>query len=98
MLSIALVTAPHVSAITPLAREVDAVIQTINSNKRTLTVTCPQGHCPRELIWTSQTQFLRNWKLAATAELRRGMSVIIYYHMPIFGKPFLTKLIWFDHH
>jgi hypothetical protein len=97
MLSIALVTTSHVWAITPLAREVDAVIQTINSNKRTLTVTCPQDYCPRELIWTSQTQFLRNWKLTATAELRQGMRVTIYYQMPIFGKPFLTKLIWFDH-
>jgi hypothetical protein len=97
ILGIALATALQVSAITPRANEVGAVIQTINRNKRTLTVTCPQNHCPRELVWNSQTQFPRNWKFTTAAELRQRMRVMMYYQTPIFGKPFLTKLIWFDH-
>jgi hypothetical protein len=80
----------------PHARDAAGVVQTINQDKRTLTLDYPQGHGPREAVWNSDTTFLRNGKSATAAELKESAHATIYYKSPFFGKPFATKVVWND--
>jgi|SRR5579883_1086345 len=93
-LAITLLTAPHAEAHSPRAREAVAVIRTINHDKRTLTLDYPHDHGPRELVWNSNTRFLRDWKFVPATELKAGTRMKAYYHSPFFGKPFATKIVW----
>jgi len=79
---------------TPQAREVHAVIQSMDYQKQTLTLTYVQERGPQKLIWKTDTQFLRDLKPVPATELREGSHVTIYYHSPFFGKPFATKVVW----
>ena len=78
----------------PHAREVHNVIQSIDYQKRILTLICAQEHGPKKLIWKPDTQFLRDLKPVPATELREGTHVTIYYHSPFFGKPYATKVVW----
>lgn len=96
LLVIALLTAPHAEAHSPRAREVAAIIETINYDKRTLILNYPQGRGPHEVVWNKGTTFLRNGKLVTAAELKERTPATIYYKSPFFGKPFATKIVWSD--
>lgn len=76
------------------AREVHAVIQSIDFQKRTLTLTHLQRRGPQKFIWKTATEFLRDRKLVPATELKEGTRVTVYYHSPFFGKPFVTKIVW----
>ena len=93
LLMVALMTL-NAAAHTPRAREAIASVQTINYDKRTLWLTDLQGRGPREMIWHSDTIFLRDWKVVSATELKEGTHARVYYHSPFFGKPFITKVIW----
>jgi hypothetical protein len=90
----AFLTTQKAEARPPRARQVVAVVQAINCDKRTLSLNYPQGRGPRELIWNSATKFLRDWKFVPAAELKNGTQATVYYHSPFFGKPFATKVVW----
>ena len=90
----AFVTTPNAEAHAPRARETQAVVQTVNHDKRTLTLSYPQGRGPRQLVWHSDTKFLRDWKFVPATELKEGTRATFYYHSPFFGKPFVTKVVW----
>lgn len=85
-----------VVARTPHAREAHGVIQSIDYQKRILTLTHVQERGPQKLIWKSDTQFLRDLKPVPATELKEGAHVTIYYHSPFFGRPFATKAVWVD--
>ena len=90
----ALLTTINAQAHAPRAREATAVVQTINHDKRTLALRYSQRRGPRELIWHSDTKFLRDWKCVSATELKDGTRATFYYHSPLFGKPFVTKVVW----
>jgi hypothetical protein len=76
----------------PLAREASAIVQTINHDKRILTLNYPQGSGPQVVIWNSNTEFLCDGKTVPATELKEGTHTTIFYHSPFFGKPFATKI------
>lgn len=84
----------NVFAHAPLAREAHVVIQSIDYQKRMLTLTYVREQGPQKLIWNSDTQFMRDLKPVSATELKVGMDVTIYYHSPFFGKPYATKIVW----
>lgn len=94
LLAAVVLMAQNVEARPPRAREAHAVVVTLNHDQRTLSVSYAKGRGPHELIWNSATEFLRDWKFVTAAELKEGTHVVIYYHSPFFGKPFLTKVVW----
>ena len=79
---------------TPHVREAHGIIQSIDYQKRILTLTYDQEPGPQEVIWKSNTQFLENLKSVPAIELKEGAHVMIYYHVPFFGKPYATKVVW----
>ena len=83
-----------VFAHTPAAREAHGVIQSIDYQKRILTLTYVQESGPQKLIWKAGTQFLRDGKPVPATELKVGSHVMIYYHSPFFGKTYSTKVVW----
>lgn len=82
-----------VFAHTPHTREAHGVIQSIDYQKRILTLTYAQEKGPQKLIWNSDTQFLHNLKSVSPTELKQGTHITIYFHSPFFGKPFATKVV-----
>jgi hypothetical protein len=76
------------------AREVHAVIQAIDLEKKVLTLNYDQAHGPQKMVWNEDTQFLHDEKPGSATELNEGTHVTLFYHSPFFGKPFATKVIW----
>ncbi|MGA9451247.1 MAG: hypothetical protein WBW41_07880 [Verrucomicrobiia bacterium] len=89
-----LLITPHAEAHSPRAREADAIVNTINYAKRTLSLGYPQSHGPKTVVWNSDTEFLCGGKIVSATELKEGTHLTIYYHSPFWGKPFATKIIW----
>lgn len=94
LLAATFLTPPNAEARPPRACEMSAVIRTVNHDKRTLSLENPHRSGPRELVWKSDTTFLRDWKVVPATELKEGTHVTVHYHSPFFGKPFLTKVVW----
>ena len=93
LLAVVLMTS-SAEASSPRARQTVAVIETINRDKRTLSLSYPQRRGPREVTWYSDTRFLRDWKSVPATELREGTHVTVYFHSPFFGRPYATKVVW----
>jgi hypothetical protein len=89
-----LLATPNAEAHSPIAREASAIVQTINHDKRILTLTYPQGRGPQVVVWNSDTEFLCDGKAVPATFLKEGTHVTIYYHSPFFGKPFAMKVVW----
>jgi hypothetical protein len=84
----------NAEAHSPLAREASAIVQTINHDKRILTLNYPQGHGPQAVVWNSDTEFICDGKTVPATELKEGTHATIFYHTPFFGKTFATKITW----
>lgn len=52
------------------------------------------GAWPIVLDWTKNTRFIYKRELTNAVALKDGLSVVVYYHSPLFGKPFVTKVVW----
>jgi hypothetical protein len=78
----------------PQARVAHAVIQSIDYQKHILTLAYVQERGPQQLIWKSDTEFLRDWKTVPATELKQGTQATVYYPSPFFGRPFVAKVIW----
>jgi hypothetical protein len=64
----------------PLAREAHGVIQSMDYQKRILTLTYAQKKGPQKLIGNSDTQFLHNSKPVPATELKQGTPATVHYH------------------
>lgn len=82
------------SAMPPSGRESDGLIQSVDANNRTLTIKIEGESRLQTFEWNKDTQFLRDWKSTTSTDLKAGVAVRIRYHSPIFGKPFVTKVIF----
>lgn len=78
----------------PRPREKQCVIQTIEAKSRAMTLQCGKDTKPLELVWTKQTQFVKDRRFTDSAQLKPGQPVTVYYHSPFFGKKFATKVVW----
>lgn len=78
------------------ARELQAVVQSIDFRNHTLTLANPQPRGPRTFVWKNNTPFLRNRKFVTAGELKEGTRVTAYFHSPFVGKPMVTKIVWRD--
>jgi hypothetical protein len=84
------------SAMPPLGRESDGLIQSVDANNRTLTIKLEGESRLQTFEWNKDTRFLRDWKSTTSAALKAGVTVRIRYHSPIFGKPFVTRVIFLE--
>ena len=94
LLGVCCFAATNASAHTPHAREVHAVIQSVDSQTQTLTLIYDQGAGTRKMIWNADARFLRDRKFVSAAELKEGTHATVYYQSPFIGKPFVTRVVW----
>lgn len=78
----------------PRARELCGVLQNVDGEARTLTLTPEKGERPFVAVWKRDTKFLKNWNFESADALKRGVRACVFYHSPFSGKPFVTKVIW----
>lgn len=91
-------TSASAIALPPMGRESDGVIQSIDSINKTFTIKLEDESRLQSFEWNEDTKFLRDWKSKTSADLKQGVAVRIRYHSPIFGKPFVTRVIFLEFH
>ena len=82
------------AAHTTLSRPASGVVESLDASTRTLLFTPAKGHAPRELVITRQTKFIHDWQFTSASEVKPGTKAVVYYRVPFFGKPFVTKIVW----
>ena len=78
----------------PRARELCGVIQAIDPQTHTLTIESPKRDKPLTVVLKRETKFIKNWKFTEQDSLAEGQHACIYYRSPLFGRPFVTKVVW----
>jgi hypothetical protein len=89
-----LLTTASPKAMPPMGRESDGVIQSVDRNKRILTIKMEGEPRLQVFEWNKDTRFLRDWKSTSSTDLKLRVRVRIRYHSPIFGKPYVTRVIF----
>jgi hypothetical protein len=91
---LALFTAWPAAAHTTRSRPASGVVESLDAAPRTMVFAPAPGQAPRQLVITRQTKFIHDWQFAAAGEVKPGTKAVIYYRVPFFGKPFVTKVVW----
>ncbi len=78
----------------PRAREVCGAVQKIDRAAHTLTILPEKKGEPLNVVWKRDTKFIHNWKFANSTLLKEERRACVYYRTPLFGKPFVTKVVW----
>jgi hypothetical protein len=89
-----LLSAAESQARPPRARELCGVVQAIDPQTHTLTIESPNRDKPLTVVLKQETKFIMNWKFTEQGSLAKGQRACIYYRSPLFGKPFVTKVVW----
>ncbi len=90
----ALFTAWPAAAHTTRSRPASGVVESLDTSTRTMVFTPATGKAPSQLVITRQTKFIHDWHFALASEMKPGTKAVIYYRVPFFGKPFVTKIVW----
>lgn len=93
LVSAVCLTAPSALARTPRARPAEGTVLFVDRDTQSFVFT-PAQKRPLVLDWTKHTLFVHNSQLTNALALRTGLSGTVYYHSPLFGKPYVTKVIW----
>ena len=93
LLSGAFLTAPSASAKQPRPRPAAGKVLFVDRDTQSF-VFKPDKKRPLVLDWTKHTLFVHNWQLTNAVALREGLAGTVYYHSPLFGKPYVTKIVW----
>ena len=85
--------ASSIQALPPMSREMSGVVQQITAKTLTL---LPAGESkPIVFAWDAKrTNFIRDSDFTNAGALRVGTRVIVRYHSPIFGPPYVTRVFW----
>jgi hypothetical protein len=70
------------------------LIQSLDRKNKILTIRIEGESRLQSFEWNRQAQFVQDGKFATDDALNPGTAVRIRYHSPIFGKPFVTKVIF----
>ena len=77
------------------SRKAQATIQNVDGATRTLTSCVAKTVTIRKnLFGTEVYMFVHGSIIVAARDLVQGMHCTVYYKVPFFGKPFLTKIVW----
>jgi hypothetical protein len=80
----------------PRARELCGVIEAIDPQTHALTIQSPKRDQPLTVVWKRDTKFIHDWQFTDSAGLKKGLRACVYYRSPLFGKPFVTKVVWLN--
>lgn len=78
----------------PRAREACGALQGMDRQTHLLTLLPTKNGKPLAVVWKADTRFVRNWQFTTADSLQEGARACVYYRSPLFGKPFVTKIVW----
>jgi hypothetical protein len=78
----------------PLGRESDGLIQSVDRKDKILTIRIEGESRLQSFEWNKETRFVQDQKFTTSDRLKAGAAVRIRYHAPIFGKPYLTRVLF----
>ncbi len=80
----------------PRPREWCGVLEQFDPGARELTVRSSSGGKSLEAVWTKGSRFVRTRNPASVAAQTKEARVCAHYRSPLFGRPFVTKVVWSD--
>lgn len=83
-------------AIRPRSRAAEGIIENIDTRHRTLTIKRLDSDEQEVLTyeWKDYTKFFREDQIVNAEALRAGARINYWYRSPLFGKPFVTRVMW----
>lgn len=76
------------------ARRTEGKVLVVDRETLTFLVKPPKGKRPLLLNWNKSTRFIHNHQSTNAVALTEGVSVAVFYHSPLIGKPYVTKVMW----
>jgi len=89
-----LLTASAANAMPRLGREGTGLVQSVDRNNRRFAIKLEGDARLRTFDWNKDTRFFQGYASTNPRALRSGIIVSIYYHVPFFGRPFVTKVVF----
>ena len=86
-------SAPSSHARAPRGRQRTGNIQQVDAPTRHVVLLAADDGKRITFTWINRTMFVANNRVADAAILTRGVQVQITLHRPIFGEPFVTRVI-----
>jgi len=95
LLSAALAFLPlGADATVPRARRAEGKVLAVDRQTNTMSVKPPNAKRPLLLRWDKSTRFVHNQQFTNSAALTEGLPVAVFYRSPLFGKLYVTKVLW----
>lgn len=76
------------------ARRTEGRVLVVDRETQTFLVKPPNGKRPLLLNWNKGTRFIHNRQFTNAVALTQGVPVEVFYHSPLFSKPYVTKVLW----
>jgi hypothetical protein len=76
----------------PQATEGRGIVAAVDHNARMLHLQRAGEAVPLPLTWSDRTRFIKQDTAVTPAELRKGGNVTVWYHTPLFGPRWATKI------
>ena len=83
----------HAMAHTTRSRELCGVINELDLSNHIAHVKSERSGKMRDLVLRKDTKFLKDWKRSSLDAVTPGVRACVYYRSPIFGKPFITRIV-----
>ncbi len=80
------------SALTPRGRLITGIIQKVDVPTHEITMLSEDKGTVTTFTWSNRTTFVANGQMAAAFILKPGARVTVSHHVPLFGKPFVTRV------
>ena len=93
----AIVSAMPATAHTVRSRPASGTVQVLDMETRTVKFAPADGKALPELALPCQSKFIHDWHFAPASELKPGTQAVVHYRTPLFGRPFLTMIVWTNH-
>ena len=84
---------PNNWAHSPHSRPLAGIVQSIDREKHLLSIAPSKPGATREFLWRKHTSFIADQHFTEPKEIEPGTSVVVYYQSPLFGKPFVTRVV-----
>jgi hypothetical protein len=76
------------------ARRAAGTVLVVDHETQTCLVKPPNAKRPLLLNWDKNTRFIHNQQFTNAVALTERVSIVVFYHSPLFGKPYMTKVMW----
>ena len=91
---VALLVATAADAMPPTGRVVEGVLRQVNPQQHSASIAT--GDATKPITWTPRTRVFQDGSEVNASALRDGMRVKVTRHVPIFGPPFVRRVILLD--